>query len=119
MSATITSDAGSTSPTLVLGYETTLAAQTIVHDLIGGGIGITLIRPRPRSGTLELFYLTEDDAKYSADLHTDELVYTLTTDDLDSIEMTYVVAGAGIGLRLDSVTRRRWIVTVSYQEVTP
>lgn len=105
-----------TTPTLVLGYESSRESRNVVHDLIGGGIAVTLIEPRPRKGSLELFYLTETTAAAALELHTRETSYTLTSTDRASISMTYVVDGA-ITIRLDDEGRRRWVVTVGYQEV--
>lgn len=119
MAAVITINDGSgltTSPALILGYETSRESQNIIHDLIGGGIAVALIRPRPRSGTLELFYLTEADAKSSLDLHSSEASFTLSEPDRPTWAMTYVASGA-LTVKLDEEGRRRWTVSVDYQEV--
>lgn len=119
MSTLITVNDGterSTSPALVLGYEAEQESQNIVHDIIGGGIGVSLIRPRPRAGTLELFYLTELDAAQCRFIHAAESTFSLSDTELSTIAMTYVVDGS-ITIRLDDEGRRRWIVSVGYQEV--
>lgn len=105
-----------TSPLVVLGYQTARESQNIVHDLIGGGIAVTLIRPRPRKGTLELGYLLEADAAAALALHARETTFTLTDSDRASVTMTYVVDGS-ISLELFDETRDRWVVSVDYQEV--
>jgi len=107
---------GSISPALVLGYQARRESRNIVHDIIGGGIALTLIRPRPRSGTLELFFLTEDDAFAALTKHALETTFTLSDADRPSVGMTYALSG-GIDIRLDQATRVRWVVAVDYQEV--
>lgn len=122
MTAIITANDGtsdSTSPTLVLGYETEHESQNIVYDLIGGGIGVALIRPRPRSGTLRLFYLTEADADDARTLHLRETTFNLISSDRATVAMTYVLGEDGITVELDDEGRRRWVVEVSFQEVEP
>ncbi len=105
-----------TSPALVLGFEATQESLNIVHDIIGGGVGVTLVRPRPRSGTLSLLYLTEADADAARLLHGRETTFTLTDADRPTLTMTYAVNGT-IGIALDSQGRRRWTVDVGFQEL--
>lgn len=105
----------STSPTLVLGYEAEQESQNQVYDIIGGGIAVALIRPRPRSGTLELFYPDESDADDCRKLHARETSFQLITD-RSTIAMTYVVSGR-VRVALDDETRDHWTVSVDYQEI--
>ncbi len=121
MASLITVNDGSTatlSPALVLGYETSRESQNIVHDIIGGGIAVTLIRPRPRSGTLHLFFLTEPDAFNALNKHALEATFTLSDSDRPGVNMTYVADGTA-DLALDDQTRLRWVVSIGYQEVEP
>lgn len=108
-----------TEPDLILGWEQSRAGTSIVQDIIGGGVRISVGRARPRTGTLELFYKFEVDAVHAFDLHQPALYLKLT--DLDNPgswrEMSYVVTDGGCRLRLDPTTRRRWIVEVDYQEL--
>ncbi len=119
MSTLITaSGTGSTtSPELVLGYDTARESRNIVHDLISGDIAVTLIAPRPRSGTLELLYFDEAAAFAGLALHEQETTFTLDDDDSAGVSMTYVVSGSGIRLTLDDETRDAWVLSVGYQEV--
>lgn len=113
---TRTSDSATTIPDLVLGYEASRESRNVVHDLIGGGIAVTLVDPRPRSGTLELLYPLEADAAAAFDLHSVASTFTLVNDDLTGIDMTYVLDGS-LGVALDDETRAVWVVSVGYQEV--
>lgn len=118
MTSLITPNDGTTvnvSPTLVLGYQTARESQNVVHDIIGGGIAVTLIRPRPRSGTLELFFTDEAAAFAALELHARETSFTLSDTDRPRIGMTYVVDGA-TNMRLTE-DRKRWEVSVDFQEV--
>lgn len=116
MTTTIVSAAGTTTPDLVLGYETTRESRNIVHDLLDGGIAVSIYPARPRSGTLRLFYTTEEQAQISLWLHGQPTTFSLASDDLEEIDMTYVVYGA-VEMALDEGTVVVWTVSVGYQEV--
>jgi hypothetical protein len=119
MTATITAGngAGETVPHFILvPYETRAGSRNIVHELIGGGIDVTLAPTSPRTGTLELLYLTEAEAFACADLHQYPTVYTLVETDRPRVDMTYVLGQGGVSVRLES-DAHSWIVTIDYQEV--
>ena len=121
MTATIsaTSGVGTTTPLVVLSpYQTSWKSRNIIHDLIGGGIAVSLVAPRPRSGDLELLYDTEASAYACAALHRNETSFTLTETDRPNVAMTYVVDGQ-VSISLDEATLAMWIVTIGFQEVTP
>lgn len=110
----------STTPDLVLGWEQSRAGGAIAQDVIGGGVRIAVGMSRPRTGTLELFYKDEVPAVAAFDMHQHAATFLLS--DLDAPgswrDMRYVVtADGGSRIRLDEVTRRRWIVEVDYQEM--
>jgi len=117
MSATITrtTDSATTTPTLILGYETSRESRNTVHDMLDGTIVITLIKPRPRTGTLQLLYPVEADAQAALELHATNDTYELEETDRGTIDMTYVAMGLSIAL--DEETRDNWIVSVTYQEI--
>lgn len=111
---------GSTSPDLVLGYQTARHSRNLVHDLIGGGIAVSLIAPRLRSGVLNLFYRDEADGWAGLALHSRESSFTLTDTDVPEIGMSYVLSdGADLELQLDPDTLTRWLLNVPYQEIVP
>jgi hypothetical protein len=121
MTATIsaTNGAGTSTPELVLSpYETAWQSRNVVHDLIGGGIAVSIVPPRPRAGVFDALYLTESDAFGCAELHQQPTTFTLTESDRPQVGMTYVIEGA-VTVRLDEETQNVWIVTIGYQEVTP
>jgi hypothetical protein len=118
MSATITANngAGSTTPHFItVPFETSWASRNVVHDLIGGGLAVSLVEPRPRAGQLELLYLSEAAAFAATSLHQQESTFTLVESDRVYFTMTYVVDGA-VTVHLDTDTHG-WIVRVGYQEV--
>lgn len=120
MTATITAATGGTStPETVLSpYSTEWQSRNIVHDLIGGDIAVSLVKPRPRSGSYDALYLTETDAYACVTLHQAETTFTLSDTDRPRVGMTYVVYGQ-VRIALDEGTREVWVVTVGFQEVTP
>lgn len=119
MTTTITANngAGSTTPTSVLSpYSSDWESRNIIHDLIGGGIAVSLVAPRPRSGTYEVLYQTEEAAYACVALHREETTFTLADTDRPSVGMTYVLNGQ-TSVRLDPDTLEWFIVTIGYQEV--
>lgn len=121
MTATITASngAGTTHPITVLSpYETARSSRNVIHDLIGGGIAVSLVGPRPRAGELALLYSTEADAHACVQLHGSETTFTLTETDRPTVSMSYVVDG-DVTIALDEGTLDHWVVTIGYQEVTP
>lgn len=103
-----------TEPELLLGYESTRRSLTRVHDLVGGGVAVTRAPAQLRSGSLDLFYMTEADAAEAFDVLGHGEVYLLTSTELAHIDMAFVVDGS-IRIQLDE-GRKRWVVTVGYQE---
>lgn len=103
-------------PVMILGYETYQESQNKIHDLIGGGIAVTLVKPRPRKGTLDFFFLNEETATDCLQLHGRESTFMISDEDRAIVTMYYVVSGS-ISMKLDEETRNRWVVSIDYQEV--
>lgn len=121
MSVTIsaTNGSGSTSPLTVLSpYAIAYEGRNLVMDLLGGGIAIALVAPRPSSGTLEFLYASETEARAGATLHRQESSFVLTDSDSPAVGIEYVLSGA-VRLRLDEESLLAWILSVDYQEVEP
>lgn len=121
MSATISAanGAGTTSPLTILSpWETSWRGRNVIHDLIGGGIAVSLVAPRPRAGEMVLLYDDETAAFAAAQLHRQETTFTLTETDPASVSMSYVVDGE-IRVALDEQSVIAWLVTIGYQEITP
>jgi hypothetical protein len=119
MSATITANngAGSTTPHFItLPYETGHQSRSVVHDLLGGGLAVSLVTPRPRSGELQLLYVDEATANAGRLLHLQETTFTLTETSRATVNMTYVVDGE-VRVTLDT-DGHAWVVSIGYQEVT-
>jgi hypothetical protein len=99
-------------------YSTAWRSRNIVHDLIGGGIAVSLIAPRPRGGTLDLLYPDEETAYAAVTLHLEETAFTLSETDRPHVSMTYVLDGE-VTIRLDEDTLEMFVVSVGFQEVIP
>ena len=105
-------------PDAVQGYDTAIGGRNTVHNLIGGGIAVTIVPPRPRAGELVLFYTTEAAAFDAVDMHRTAASFLLTETDRAPVGMYYTLGdNGGVQLALDPGTRDVWTVTVSYQEV--
>ena len=120
MTATIsaTNGSGTSVPKTVLSpYSTAWQSRNVVHDLIGGGIAVSLVAPRLRNGDLKLLYESEATAYACVTLHKNATSFTLTETTRPSVAMTYVVDGQ-IEILLDD-PMDRWIVTIGFQEIQP
>lgn len=107
-----------TYPDLVLGWEMSRTGQTIVQDVIGGGIAIAISGSRPRTGTLRLFYMHEANAVDAFNMHAQAGTFNFSDTETTSWQdMLYIVGDGGCRITLDEQTRRRWIVEVDYQEL--
>lgn len=109
--------AASTTPQLIDGYTSARAGRTIVHDTLDGDIAVSLIPPRPRSGTLQLLYASETAANECLTLHARSASFTLVSTERATVGMTYVVTDERIVL--DDETRNVWTVEITYQEILP
>lgn len=117
MSVTITRGESSVAPYMVLGYKSSRAAGNLIHTIIGRADPDVTIKPAGlRTGTLQLFCLDLATALEVEAIHAGEGSLDLVDTDLPTLAMTYVVDG-DIELELDPDTRRRWVVTVGFQEV--
>lgn len=114
-SITRSSDEAVTTPDGILNYATSGESRNVITDLIDGSIAVTLASPRPRSGTLNLFYLDRASAWAAYDLHVAADTFVLVDTALPEISMTYVVTGRTI--TLDPQSKLAWLVDVDYQEV--
>lgn len=120
MSISISSGAWATAPTLILSILTEAPTTTKLHTLIGGGVAVSLEPVGLRTGTLELFYLTEADARAAEKAHYVPGVFRITYPERETLDgLTYVVAPGSLTLQLDASTRDRWTLAVPFQEVTP
>lgn len=116
MSVTITDGTETITPALIHGYRAQRTSRNIVHDTIGGGIGVTIGRPRPRSGTLRLLFDSHADAFAALELHARPARFELATPDRPALGMTYVVGPGRLEVILDEQTGR-WALEVEFQEI--
>ncbi len=115
--STITRGGTTIEPKMILGWETVRRSRNILHEVIGKPSPDVTVQPSaPRTGTLELFFLTEDAAVAADELHAAPGALTLVNDDHAARSMTYVIDG-DVRLRLDPATRLRWTLTVPFREV--
>lgn len=118
--ATITDGVTTLTPDLVLGWESTREARTRVHAILSREDPDVTLRPAAtRSGLLRLFFTEWADAYAADQAHGGATVWTLdATTEQAGLTLTYVVSGP-TSLRDEGTDRRRWLVEVAYQEVTP
>lgn len=118
MSITITNGSDSITPLMSLSHESESKSGNIVHELLDGNISISFRPLRPSKGTHEFLFSTEAEANAAKILHSKTGTFVLSDTDLPTMSMSYVIAAGGKVVRkLDKDTRKRWIVSVDYQEV--
>lgn len=114
--ATITHAGITIAPTLILGYQTSSMVEPVEHVLLNGDVRYTLRPARPRSGTLNLFFATEQKAWEAFALHRQAGTFDLDDNDIPAVSMLYLVAG-DLSIGLDPETRARWLLNVPYKEI--
>lgn len=112
-----TSDSATTVPTFITGYEASYTGSNVVHDLIGGGIAVTLVTQRPRSGTLHLYYLVEAEAWDAVAFHLGTDTFTLSDPEVAGVGMLYAAGTITPVVRAQDA--ELWLVDVEYQELIP
>jgi hypothetical protein len=119
LTTTLSNGTDTIAPDLVDGYESSRTARTLTHDVIGRADPDITLRPADtRKGQLRLVFGDEAAAAAAEISHAGTSVWTLTTSDLTTIGMRYVVAEGDVTRILDA-TRACWIVTVPFREVLP
>ena len=104
-------------PVFLLQYETQTESNNVVHRVIGKGEpDVSLAEDTTRMGTLHLFFDTKADAWEAFTLLRDISVWTLSDTDHEEINMDFTRQGV-MKITLDSVSRRRWIIEMDYQEI--
>lgn len=117
MTTTVSNGITTLTPTVVLGWESRQPSKTQIHPILGSTNPDVTTRPALlRTGTLELMFATEANANSCRTMHTAAGVFTLTSNDLSYISMSYVVAGE-VTVKLDDVTLNRFVVSIDFQEV--
>lgn len=113
MTTTINYGTTSTTPYMLLGYETAVEKPIRLHAIIGrGDPDVTLSETGTRSGTLSCFYATEAEAVAALDVLKQVGTFTLTDSDYPNIGMLFV--SSRLALRYD---QKHWVLDIEYTEV--
>lgn len=113
----MTNGAVTVTPVDILGYKSARSARTVLHSIIGRSAPDVSFAPASlRRGTLETFFTSEAAALAAEQAHATPAVWTLIETGVTSIAMRYVVAEGEITRELDE-GRRRWTVSIPFQEV--
>lgn len=119
MTTSISTGTTTITPELVLGWSTSQDSRNVIHSIIGrSDPEVTLQPANLRTGTMELFFLSEAEAEEARLIHSSAAIFTLYSDEITSANLYYVVTGS-ISMALEDETRRYWTVTVDYQEILP
>lgn len=104
-------------PVMLLEYQTEVVSNNVIHTIIGKGEpDVSLAEDMTRQGTLHLFFDTKADAWAAFYALRGISTWTLTDTDHPEIDMDFTRRDRMV-LRLDSVSRRRWIIEMDYQEI--
>lgn len=121
MAATLSRYNGATlaTPALVLegSHDRTSESQTKLHELLSGGMAVTLRPNSAPSGTLSLLYLSRTSAEsvYSAFLAGVLIVYT---NDAPTRSITFTPTSTKLS-QVVVGNIEAWRIEASYREVTP
>lgn len=117
MSIQILNNETTIEPVMLLEYEAEVASHNIIHSIIGkGDPDVSLADDSTKIGTLHLFFDTKADAWNAFNALRDVSVWTLNDTDHPEIDMDFTRRDR-MKIRLDMVSRRRWIVEMDYQEI--
>lgn len=121
MATTITDGVTPLSVIVLTGYEAERDGRNIIHTIIGAPEpSVTLRQAGLRKGALEALVASVADAMALDALLAQALVCSVSDDDVDAIDMDFVVPdGGSITVSLDDDTRARWLVKWDFQEVIP
>lgn len=115
---TRTTDSLTTEPSFISGYEATFEGANIRHDLVDGSISTTLVQHKPRTGTLDLYYMDRADAWAGVALLLAVDTFTLADVDVPNVDMLFqadnVVPAIEVALPDDGSL---WVVRVDFQEL--
>lgn len=116
----ITHSTGTITPRVVLGWEASRRARSLVHEVLGRPDPDITLRPAGvRSGTLRLLFATGAEAAAAASVFATAQTLTITDPDVAQVSMSFVVAEGDIVVQLDPETRRLWMLSAPFQEVVP
>lgn len=117
MSALITHAGGVIAPLAVSEYSVDQQSGNVVHDVLGRPDPDITLRPTGlRVGTLTLTFANAVAADDARTQHATGSVFTLTSDDVAVVSMTYVLTDK-LGTMRGAAGE--WTITVDFQEVAP
>lgn len=121
--ATLTRDAVTITPELVLGWQQGRAGRSVVHQILSRPDPDVTLRPSAvATGTLSLFFTSLTDAQQALTEHADTPgVWTFDgSPEEPALTLTYVLSPDGTAsMRADGTQLTRWVVEVPYQVVQP
>lgn len=120
MPTTITQGANTIAPQEVLSVSSEQTAGNIVHPILGRANPDVTLRPAGmRTGSIEMGFSgpnSETDSAAARALLAAGGVFTMTSTDRATVNMTFVASGR-ITRELEETTRNAWTISLDYQEV--
>jgi hypothetical protein len=115
MTATLSNGTDTIAPWDRLGFEARNAGGAIVHRRLDGVVDVSLAPDSPRAGSLVLGFLDADTAEAARQLLIQPAVWTVS-DPVGAVDgMRFVRVDELEQAQQDD--RRKWILTVGFQEV--
>jgi hypothetical protein len=120
VATTITAGATTIVADAIAAYSSTSEHGNKIHGRIATGlVDVVLREAGPRAGRLELVIDAEAAAYAAETALRGPAVWTLTSDELASIAMSFVVAdGGNVSRELEPTTGATWLVAFDWQEIT-
>lgn len=118
MTISISDGFTTTNPIMVVGYNFAQSSRSIVHDVPGRTDSpVTIFGADSRTGTLELLYSTTAAADAARELLGLPSTFTFADTEQTDLAFSFVVVG-DISMEQRSASRRTWVVSVGFREVT-
>jgi len=116
--ATITSGTLTFTPQLITSWEVQQESRNVIHTIIGkASPDVTLKPAATRTGTLELLFTSASAANTARGVLAAGTIFTISDSETWLNGLTFVMSGA-ISTALEDETRKLWVISADFTEVT-
>lgn len=103
-------------PDFVAGYAATYPTRNVLHAALNRRTRTATVNGSGlRTGTLTILFVDEDDKTNAVEILNSPAVFQLSSSDLNSIDMLFVIAG-NVTEQLDPEAQAGWLVTFDLEE---
>ena len=103
-------------PNIVEGFDPTADSQNVIHQLIGGGIAVTLVGDQLRKGQFRFIFTTDAAAEAAREILGRPTSFTMSSLERPAVNMSFVRDGM-MSPAMKSGMLNVWSFSVGYQEI--